>query len=80
MFKGNNKNTDVLLLFLLLTLSIFHSFSSASIVDVEQVNVKPLINFAYWSIVAIGWCFVAVVYPEALNFIFNISSTTKRIK
>ena len=44
MFKVNNKNTrttsnDVVLMFLLLTFNIFHTFSSVSIVDFEQVNV-----------------------------------------
>ena len=36
MFKVNNKNTT--LVFLLLTLNIFHTFFSVSIVDFEQVN------------------------------------------
>ena len=45
MFKVNNKNTrttfiDVFLVFLLVTLNIFHTFSSISIVDFEQVNVS----------------------------------------
>ena len=45
MFKVNNKKTqndvsDVVLVFLLLTLNIFHIFSSVSIVDFDQVNVR----------------------------------------
>ena len=45
MFKANNakKQDDVnkiVLVFLLLTLSIFHTFSSVFIVDFEQVNVS----------------------------------------
>ena len=44
MFKVNNKNTrnviDVVLVFLLLTLNIFHTFSSVSIADFEQVNIS----------------------------------------
>ena len=41
MFKVNNKDTrtTLLALALLLTLSIFHFFSSVSIIDFEQVNV-----------------------------------------
>ena len=38
MFKGNNKTPDVVLVFLLLTLTYFTPFSSVSIVDFEQVN------------------------------------------
>ena len=44
MFKVNNKNTrttslkDVVPVLLLLTMNIFHIFSSVSIVDFEQVN------------------------------------------
>ena len=41
MFKGNDKNsrmtTDIILIFLLLTLDIFHTFT-VSFVDFEQVN------------------------------------------
>ena len=37
-FKVNNKN--VVLVFLLLTLNIFHTFFRVSIVDFEQVNVN----------------------------------------
>ena len=45
MFKVNNKNyknnvNDVLLVFLLLTLNVFHTFFSVSIVDFKQVNVN----------------------------------------
>ena len=44
MFKVNNKNsnsvTDVVLVILLLTFNIFHTFYSVSFVDVEQVNVR----------------------------------------
>ena len=44
MFKVNDKNTRndviaVVLMFLMLTLNIFHTFSSVSVVDFEQVNV-----------------------------------------
>ena len=39
MFKVNNKDTNgVVLVSLLSTLSIFHNFSSVSIVNFEQVN------------------------------------------
>ena len=56
MFKVNNKNiriksNDVVLVFLLLTLNIFHFFS-VSIVDFERVNVgwvrKESQNHAIW--------------------------------
>ena len=44
MFKVNNKNTrttlDVILVFLLLTLNIFHTFFNVSIVNFELVNVN----------------------------------------
>ena len=45
MFKANSKNhqndvNEVVLVFLLLILNIFIPFSSASIVDFEQVNVS----------------------------------------
>ena len=41
MFKINNKYTyDVVLVFLLVTLNIFHSFFSVSIVDFEEVNIS----------------------------------------
>ena len=48
MFKVNNTNTpkkvfcvnDVVLVFLQLTLNMFRTFSSVSIVDFEQVNVS----------------------------------------
>ena len=40
MFKADNKNTNVVLVFLLLTLNIFHTFFSVYIVDFEQVNVS----------------------------------------
>ena len=41
MFKVKNKDTsDVVLVFLFLTLGIFHTFSSFSVVDYEQVNVS----------------------------------------
>ena len=43
MFNVNNKNTDkidVVLIFSLLTLNIFHNFSSISIVYFDQVNVR----------------------------------------
>ena len=32
--------TDVVVVFLMLTLNIFHTFSSVSIVDFEQVNIS----------------------------------------
>ena len=39
MFKVNNEKTKTAsLVFLLITLNIFHTFFSASIVDFEQVN------------------------------------------
>ena len=39
MFKVNNKdNIDAVLMLLLLTLNIFHTFFAVSIVDFEQVN------------------------------------------
>ena len=39
MFKADNKDTNgVVLVSLLLTLNIFHTFSSVSIVNFEQVN------------------------------------------
>ena len=37
--KVNNKDTGVVLVSLLLTLDIFHTFSSVSIINFEQVNV-----------------------------------------
>ena len=37
--KHQNDVTDVVLVFLLLTLNIFHKFSNVSIVDFEQVNI-----------------------------------------
>ena len=41
MFKVNNKNTRTKFsCFLLLTLNIFHTFPSVSVVDFEQVNVS----------------------------------------
>ena len=41
MFKINNKYTyDVVLVFLLVTLNIFDSFFSVSIVDFEEVNIS----------------------------------------
>ena len=44
MFKANNKN--VVLVFLLLTLNIFHIFSSVSIEGFEQVNASWVtVNF-----------------------------------
>ena len=43
MFKFNNKDTkttsDVVLVSLLLTLNMFYTFSSASVVDFKQVNI-----------------------------------------
>ena len=50
MFKNNNKKTqndanDVVLVFLLLTLNIFHTFFSASIVDFDQVNAGAIKSF-----------------------------------
>ena len=38
--KLQNDTTDVVLVFLLLTLNIFHTFSSLSIVDFDQLNVN----------------------------------------
>ena len=38
MFKVNNKDNDAVLVFLLLTLIIFHTFSFVSFGDFEQVN------------------------------------------
>ena len=51
MFKANQKKKkkreadviDVVLLYLLLTLNIFHIFSSVFIVDFEQVNVSSVL-------------------------------------
>ena len=44
MFKANNKNTKMtpltVALLYLLTVNIFHTFFSVSIVDFEQVNVS----------------------------------------
>ena len=40
MFKVNNDINDVVLVFLLLTLNIFHMFFSVSTFDFEQVNVS----------------------------------------
>ena len=37
-YKHQNDATDVVLVFLLLTLNIFHTFFSVSYVDFEQVN------------------------------------------
>ena len=44
-FNVNNKNNDVdvVLMFLLLTLNIFHTFFNVVIVDFEQVNVSWVI-------------------------------------
>ena len=39
MFKVRNKNNDAILISLLLTLNIFHTFSSVATVNFEQVNV-----------------------------------------
>ena len=49
------KVSDVVLVFLLLTLNIFHTFLSVSIVDFEQVNVSrvALYNNSNWV-----WCVV----------------------
>ena len=64
MFKVNNRNirkrwiktpedvVDAVLVFLLLTLNIFHTFSSVSIVDFQQVNGSWAINnqsTSFWS-------------------------------
>ena len=38
MFKVNNKDTGVILVSLLLTLNMFHTLFSVSIVNFEQVN------------------------------------------
>ena len=48
MFKVNNKNTRTtsILLLLLLSLDIFHFFSSISIVTFELVNVNSIDNYA----------------------------------
>ena len=46
MFKVNNKSiiqTLIILVFLLLTLNIFHTFFSVFIIDFEQVNVNWVI-------------------------------------
>ena len=43
--KNQNDDTDIVLMFLLLILSIFHTFSSVSIVDFKQVNVRWVISF-----------------------------------
>ena len=40
MFKANENVNDVALVFLLLTLNIFYTFSSVYIVDFERVNVR----------------------------------------
>ena len=43
MFEVNSKNTRTTLnvvVFLLLTLEIFHTFSSVSVVDFEQISVS----------------------------------------
>ena len=45
MFKADNKNTNVVLVFLLLTLNIFHTFFSVSIVDFEQI----IISWAFFN-------------------------------
>ena len=49
MFKVNKKKhqkgvNDVVLMFSLLTLNIFHTFSTVSIVDFEQVHVSRINN------------------------------------
>ena len=49
MFKVNKKKhqkgvNDVVLMFSLLTLDIFHTFSTVSIVDFEQVHVSRINN------------------------------------
>ena len=54
MVKYNNtpcllKLTDVILVFLLLTLNRFHTFSSVSIVDFEQVNVSRGVYVNNWN-------------------------------
>ena len=53
MLKRYIKNTYVVLVFLLLTLNIFHTFSSAFIVDFEQVNVSWDIPSNTWQVFAI---------------------------
>ena len=45
MFKNNV--IDVVLIILLLTLNIFHTFSSVSIVNFEQVNVNWIITIGF---------------------------------
>ena len=45
--RHENDVNDIVLVFLLLTLNIFHSFFSASIVDFEQVNVC-WVNMERW--------------------------------
>ena len=60
-YQGVKNVSDVILVFLLLTLNIFHTFSSISIVDFERINVswvvsfyvpenmrKPLIIYVFW--------------------------------
>ena len=51
MFKVNNQNTrrrhDVVLVLLLLTLNIFYTFFSVSILDFEQVNVSWEVCFLH---------------------------------
>ena len=48
LFRINNRKTGVVLVFLLLTLSIFHTpFCNVSIVKFEQVNVKWVLLSIY---------------------------------
>ena len=42
MFKVNNKIIDVVFVFLLLTFNMFHTFSSVSTFEFEQVNVSKV--------------------------------------
>ena len=50
--KHQNNVIDVILMFLLLTMNIFHTFSSVSIVDFEQVNVS-------WDVTCLNSCWFA---------------------
>ena len=47
MFKGNNKNNDVVLVFLLLILNMLTLFSSVPIVDFKEVNVGWVMLICY---------------------------------
>ena len=70
------------MVFILLTVNIFHTFSSVSIIDFEQVNISAVSSWSQWSLFP-GKLLYAdglVIFSESLKCLKGKVKTRKGFK